>query len=234
MLTVGSPIGVMLSVARSRIALLVQLLFLGVHSVGLLLGTIYTSKTPNLYENNAHNKIGWIVTWAVVAQCIMGIVKLAAGMGRKQEASTEERTAFLPISAEALAERLQMQATQPPEAYRYSNDSGHFTASELSRSQSSCSTPDDGKKERQVLHDYQDSNAYSDFDDEKHGLLGNAKVKRAAAHISAKLSKRTLRAINAAYNTFDCMILLLGFTAIVTGAVVYGGVFVSLFLAHAS
>ena len=61
----------MLSVARSRVAPIVQLLFLGVHSIGLLLGMLYINKTPNLYANNAHGKIGWVATWIVFAQCVI-------------------------------------------------------------------------------------------------------------------------------------------------------------------
>ena len=217
----------MLSVARSRLALSAQLSFLGVHSIGLLLGTVYRSKTPDLYENNVHNKIGWIVTWIVVAQCIIGLVKLVVSFKKPQDVDAEEQTAFLPISTEALAQH--HQATHSPDEYRYSRDSGHYTASEASRSQSISSLQDHETEEHQKFFEYRNLHADTDAEYmEKHGSLGNNKVQRVASRIAAMMSQRTTRAMNVAYNAIDCVSLLLGFAAMVSGAVVYGGVFVSI------
>ena len=213
----------MLSVARSRLTLVAQLAFFGFHGFGLLLGVIYTGKTPDLYEDNVHNKIGWLVTWVVAIQCVIGLLKLAASIGKPQNAFAEEQRSFLPISAEALA---QHQATPYRDAYRYSQDSGHFTASEPSRSQSISSTQEQKEEDEQKLCDYEDAHADAEADQiERQGLLGHAKVQRAATHVTATLSKRTMKVMNDIYNAIDCISLLLGFVAIVTGAVVYGGVF---------
>lgn len=216
----------MLSVARSRLALPAQLSFLGLHSVGLLLGTVYSSKTPDLYQNNAHNKIGWIVTWIVVAQCIIGLVKLAVGFKKPLDVDDEEPAAFLPISIEALAQH--HQATYSPDEYRYSRDSGHFTASEASPSQSISSTQDHENEEHEKFLEYQNHDADTEPEYlEKQGFLSNTKVQRLASGIATMMSQRTMRALNVTYNAIDCVSLVLGFAAIVSGAVVYGGVFVS-------
>lgn len=216
----------MLSIARSRLALPAQLSFLGLHSVGLLLGTVYRSKTPDLYENNVHNKIGWIVTWIVVAQCIIGLVKLAVRVKNPQDVNVEEQTAFLPISAEALAQH--HQATYSPDQYRYSRDSGHYTASETSRSQSTSSMRDHEHEEHQKFLEYQNLHADSDAGyTENQGFFGNTRTQRVASRIAAMMSQRTMRALDVVYNAIDCVSLLLGFAAILSGAVVYGGVFVS-------
>lgn len=191
--------------------------------MGLLLATVHSSKVPDLYENNVHNKIGWIVTLVVVAQCTIGLLKLAANIVGPQEARTEERVTFLPVSTEALA---QHQSTGYQDAYRYSQDSGHFTASEPSRSQSFSSTHDREEEEEQKLREYQDAQAEADYT-EKQGLLGNSKIQHAASRISAKVSKRTMKVLNVIYTAIDFIILPFGFIAIVTGTVVYGGVFVS-------
>ena len=214
-----------LSVARSRLALIIQLSFLGLHSVGLLLATVHSSKVPDLYENNVHSRIGWTISLVVVTQCIIGLVKLAANIVKPQEARTEERVAFLPVSTEALA---QHQSTGYQDAYRYSQDSGHFTASEPSRSQSFSSTHDqeEEEEEEQKLREYKDAQAEVDYTG-KQGLLGNTKIQRAASRISAKVSKRTMKVLNVIYTANDFIILPFGFIAIVTGTVVYGGVFVS-------
>lgn len=216
----------MLSVARSRLALPAQLCFLVLHSVGLLIGTVYSSKAPDLYENNAHNKIGWIVTWIVVAQYIIGLVKSAASVKEPQDIDAEEKTAFLPISTEALAQ--QQEPTYSLDEYRYSRDSGHFTASEASRSQSISSVQDLEVEEHQKLLKHQTPHADTDAEyTEKQDLSGNTKAQRVASRVAAMMSQRTTRALNVAYNAIDCVSLLLGFAAIVSGAVVYGGVFVS-------
>ena len=228
----------MLSIARSRLALVVQLSFLGIHSIALLLGTIYTYNTPQLYENNCHSKVGWIVTWVVVVQCITGVVKLAAVLGKERKAP-EEQESLLQMTTEALEQHQQHQQHQhqqhqsrlAPDPNRYSRDSGHFTASEQSRSHSVSSTATYTQEEQQKLHEFE-----VDHDDdhlehpqlEKRGLLGNRRVERAATKLSASLSQRTMRVIDMLHNLIDRTIFLMGFVVFVTGAAVYGGAFVSL------
>ena len=208
----------MLSVARYRFAIVIQLAFLGLHSVGLLLGTIYRSKTPDLYKNNSHAKVGWIVTWLVVAQCVIGLMKVTISLGSR-ETVQEEQTAYLPIFDDALMQQEQVQA------YRYSNDSGHFTASESSCSQSISSLPDRNDQDQHgKLREYEDARVEADCT-EKHGLLGNVKLRRFASHVSARLSTRTISVLDAVNNTIDCTSLPIGFVAVLSGAVVYGGVF---------
>ena len=216
----------MLSVARSRFALPAQLSFLGLHTLGLLLGTVYNSKTPDLYENNAHNKIGWIVTWIVVAQCIIGLVKLAISLKKTKDVDVEEQTSYFPMSTQALVEH--HQATYSSDEYRYSRDSGHYTASEASRSQSVSSMQDQENQEHQKFLGHKISHADTDAEyTEKQGFLGDTKAQRLAVRTAAMMSQRTMRALNVAYDTVDCVSLLLGFIQIVSGVVVYGGVFVS-------
>jgi len=47
----------MLSIARSRYTLVVQLAFLAVNALGVILVTIYNASTPDFYPNNAHHKL---------------------------------------------------------------------------------------------------------------------------------------------------------------------------------
>ena len=219
-------LGVMLSVARSRLALPAQISFLGLHTVALLLGTVYSSKTPDLYQNNAHNKIGWIITWILVAQCITGLLKLAVSFQKYQDVNAEEEITFLPISTQTLAQH--NQTTYSPDEYHYSRDSGHYTASEASRSPSVSSLQQHEYEEQQKLVEYQNPDADIDAENmEKQDFRGNTRTQRVALRIADMLSQRTMRALNVAYNAIDCVSLLLGFIAIVSGVVVYGGVFVS-------
>ena len=216
----------MLSVARSGLALPTQLSFLGLHTVALLLGTVYHSKTPDLYKNNAHNKIGWIITWIVMAQCIIGLFRLGASLQKSQDVDAEEQNAFLPMSTQALAQH--HQPAYSPDECRYSHDSGHYTASEASRSQSISSMQEQDNEEDSKFLKYRDPHADTNAENkERQGLLDNTRTQRVATCLSAIMSQRTRRALNVIYRAVDCVSVPLGFIAIVSGAVVYGGVFVS-------
>ncbi|KAG9848165.1 hypothetical protein KCU98_g5561, partial [Aureobasidium melanogenum] len=56
------PIAVMLSLADSRSKLLAQFVFLSMNALGVALAISYNALTPDLYPNNAHRKIGWVIT----------------------------------------------------------------------------------------------------------------------------------------------------------------------------
>jgi len=213
----------MLSIARSRLALITQLLFLGIHSFGLLLGAIYRNNVPDLYENNSHSRVGWVATVVVSVQVIIGLLKLAANYGKAHRMTSEEQKAFLPMKAEALAEQWRRQS---PDPYRYSHDSGHFTASDSSRSHSI--TADYTQEEQRKLQDHDAAIDYaSDEDFEKHGILSNAKAVHFAKRVGGLVPKRTVIVLDIIYNLIDRTIFLLGFLTFVTGIAVYGGVFVS-------
>src|SRR6266511_4011352 len=117
----------MLSLARSRFALAVQLSFLILNAFGLLLGTIYNSRTPDLYVNNAHHKIGWIATWAVCAQVVIGLIFMYSGRSKEADGDLDEHAGFLPVSVEAMAQHQQVHAMRTAHGYRWSNDSGQGT-----------------------------------------------------------------------------------------------------------
>ena len=131
----------MFSLARSRLTLALQFVFLAVNALGVLLGTIYNASTPDLYPNNAHHKIGWVATWVVCAQLLVGLVGRVAGAFNnrsrrsavpKGRRTLDERGAFIPVSAGAMAEHaLRFPAsTGSAGPYRLSNDSGQGTEPE--------------------------------------------------------------------------------------------------------
>jgi len=69
----------MLSIARSRLAVPTQLLFLALNGCGIFFGIFYNVDTPDLYANNAHHKIGWIATWVMTAQVAMSLLFAFSG-----------------------------------------------------------------------------------------------------------------------------------------------------------
>jgi len=217
-----------LSVARSRLAVLVQLGFLGINGVALLLSTIYTKKTPDLYEDNSHHKLGWVIIWVVVAQSFMAVVKLYADSSRPMPGYRKAHAvAPIPISADAMAQHHRLQQTNVQGQGGYSDDSGHGTAFETPRTNSMSGTTDCGDE---LLHDFHNSHdaEYEVDMAEKRSLLGNNVMNRLLSSMPSRFSGKGMKAVNAAYQIINCVILLLGFFAITTGVVVYGGIFVRL------
>lgn len=213
-------LGVMLSIARSRYTLLVQFVFLALNAVGIVLATIYNASTPDMYPNNSHHKLGWVLTWVVGAQVFIGLISAYTGRQDKEHAG------FIPVSSEAMAEHQRMQDLGFAETYRFSNDSGQGTEpnTESLRSHSISST---GDEERQlpVARD-RDQDEY--LGSEKRGLLKGSRVDQFLSNkIPGLLSARVLRVFQFFYDVVDRLILILAFVAVTTGFVTYGGLFVS-------
>ena len=212
----------MLSISRSRYSLHVQFLFLALNAVGVFLITIYNASTPDMYPGNAHHKLGWILTWVVSAQIVIGVI--SAYTGRKDN-KRDERTTFMSISTEAMEEYQRMQNLRLGESYRFSNDSGQGTEpnTESLRSQSISSR---GEYDHPQVRQEPDAD---DNDVEKQGLMHGSKVdKYLSKKLSELLSRKVLRFLQFFYDVVDRLILILGFAALATGIITYGGLFVSL------
>ncbi|KAJ5637818.1 hypothetical protein N7490_007697 [Penicillium lividum] len=206
------PAAVMLSIARSRLALPSQFLFLVFNAAGLLLGIVYNSQTPDLYRNNAHHKIGWIATWVFSAQVILALIFAYAGRGESKSSSASyERESFLPLPTE-----IHSYPSGPMHEYRWSADSGQGTEPSSSI-HSPCESPtDDGfEKPEDPLPAELPTRSWfhSSFVDR---FLSN--------RLPGLVSSRVLRICSAVYNVVDRIILPFGFVAITTGAVTYGGI----------
>ena len=218
----GSPLtlftGVVLSITRSRYSLPVQFVFLALNIVGVVLATVYNTSTPDLYPNNAHHKLGWILTWVVSAQAVMGVISVYTGrQGAKPEA-------FNPVSTAAMEEHQRIQNLRIEETYRFSSDSGQGTElnTESLRSQSISSRGED------ELPEARQAGEEDDTDVEKQGLMHGSRVdKYLSQRIPGLLSRRVLRFLQFSYDVVDRLILILGFAALATGIITYGGLFVS-------
>jgi len=213
------PISVMFSISRSRFSLPSQFVFLAVNVIGVLLASIYNASTPDLYPNNAHHKLGWVLTWVMGAQLVMGVIHSYARKARSTSAG------FTPISAEAITEHQRIHSMRQAQIYRLSNDSGQGTEpnTESLRSSSLASTDSvDNLPELQLQTEDED-----EFE-EKHGLMhGTAVDTYLTNKIPALISSRLTRVLEFPYNAIDRLVLILGFVAIASGIVTYGGFFVS-------
>ncbi|KAI9871417.1 MAG: hypothetical protein M1830_002934 [Pleopsidium flavum] len=223
------PIGVVLSVSRSRLKLPVQFLFLVCHVLGLVAGTVYSNRTPDLYENNAHHKLGWVVTWIVLAQGLMGLVDLYAGRRIGNLATHDEQTPFIPVSIEAMAQHHRLQTMPQVHDYRYFDDSGQGTerASCSLRSHSLVEEAEASQSidSRRTMYNVEEGNSKDDVIG-KQGFFYNSMIDRFSVQSTpGLLSEWLLVLVDLTNNSLDRVILLLGFLTITTGIVTYGGVF---------
>lgn len=223
------PVAVMLSLARSRYRLTAQFVFLVVNGGGVLLGTIYNASTPDLYPNNAHHTLGWVVTWLVCSQVAIGLLSSVAGVLKRGfrepvHAQADERHYFIPVSTEAIAEH----ESSFPKPHRFSDDSGQGTEVNTESLRSGYSQNDPGSPTFPPTHAYDAE--YHEVDDENEPPKGSKSasvVRKLIEKIASKISSRFWTVLMLAYNVVDRTSLILGFVAITTGIITFGRFFVS-------
>lgn len=220
------PIGVMLSIAKSRRSVLVQFAFLCINALGLIFGIIYNAATPDLYPNNAHHKLGWVLTWIAVAQGFMALVNTYGGRWRTRSQEEEEITAFLPVSAEAMAEHQRINNVKlgMPNDSRFSGDSGHGTErnTESLISHSASSSLEHNQFDVPDLRrEFEESDRA-----EKQALQRRSRLEQYLVNKLSGLSRfRILSVFDILYNVVDRVILILAFVAYTTGVITYSGIF---------
>lgn len=222
------PVAVMLSLARSRYTLAIQFLFLATNAIGILLSIIYNASTPDLYPNNAHHKIGWVFTWVMVAQVLLGLLAKVAGVSSRRSAqkvhpsSVGERQSFIPVSRAAMAEHHRQ--SDAADVYRLSNDSGQGTEphTESLRSHSSSDSSSDIPLRKAGEHFHED-----DDDLEAHLPVASqsGRVRSLVSKVADKLSTRVWRILFFGYDFVDRIILILGFVMLSTGIATFGRFF---------
>ncbi|KAI5272241.1 hypothetical protein E4T47_04424 [Aureobasidium subglaciale] len=201
------PLAVMFSIARSRFTIPAQLVFLAVNALGLFSSIIYDAKTPDLYPNNAHHKMGWAVTWIAVAWFLMTFVNLymarSEGVKQRHEMTTDNIAQY---------DRLQ--------EHRWSGDSGHDSATLCSgsRSPSSDSVP---------LHKFETpEDGDEDLVSEEQGFIHNNPVDRFLSRKVPRISSvRALTAFRFVSTLIERCMPVLGFVTLVSGGVVFGGIY---------
>ena len=227
--------GVMLSIARSRLTIPTQLLFLTLNGCGLFFGIFYNVNTPDLYANNAHHKIGWIVTWVVTAQVAMSLLSVFSGRSKEEQnnAAPAETAAFLPVSIEAMAHHQQLHNVQGYKDNRWSGDSGQGTERASSSSHSRDLSPNDIPSRHQEYQQYQKPEPEDEEDADEQEVPQRWRPPRSTfihkflkRRVPGLFSQRALIVLEAVYDTVDRAILVLGFIAFFTGGVTYTGIFV--------
>ena len=220
----------MFSIARSGLALPAEFVFLVVNAFGLLLGIVYNSQTPDLYEHNVHHKIGWIATWVMGTQVLMAFLFAYSGRDKECQGSSYERAAFLPLSSDTM----HVSQSYPIDAlreYRWSGDSGKGTEPSSSPINSRNASPERSSRMSQPLED-------EDLDEKPDPQITQGRPRRNrfflgvildrffSKRIPGLVPRRLMGAMGVVYTTVERFILILGFIALVTGGVVYSGIFV--------
>jgi len=178
--------------------------------------------TPDLYPNNAHHKLGWVLTWVAIAQGFMALVNTYGGRwdARDQDG---KRGAFIPVSTEAMAEHQRLMTYDS----RFSGDSGHGTERNTESLLSQSCSPS-------VEHTHLDMpDLRREFEEseqaEKQTLRHRSRLEQFLVKRLSGLSRfKILSIFDFFYNVVDRVILILAFVAYMTGLVTYSGIFVSL------
>ena len=208
----------MLSLAKAKLpALATQFVFLTANAAGLLCGTVYNSNTPDLYANNAHHKIGWIATWIMTAQAVVSLIRAYAPESKKAPMTSET---LLPKRPHITHRHHVSNASS-----RFSQDSG-YGVEWTTPSPSHPSSPDPECGEQHHHEPLPSMPEEEEDPEEKRGLLGNNKVDRfLSSRLGTMSTNRIMSLVSHLYTLVDRLILPLGFVALTTGIVTYGGFF---------
>ena len=216
----------MLSLARSRYTLPAQLVFLAGNGIGMFVSIVYNGKTPDLYPNNAHHKIGWIITVVVSVHVFLSLLDTATGFMRKDSgASKGGYQGLRPYRMSSSGDR---QGTSDSQAHRASYDSGHGTdgLTESLRS-NSVSTLAENRPLRleDGEQDYDEEGSFTDVEFLTHEPRPS-RWKGWVSKMPMGIFRRGSRAFGLLYNIGDRIILPFGFIAFCTGIATFGRFFV--------
>jgi hypothetical protein len=198
----------MFSIAKSRHSNWANLGFVVVNALGFFFGMVYNMSTPDLYENNAHHKIGWIFSAIAVVWTGIGFVR----------SFTSKRSKKPDVQYEPL-----MQNDESPS--RWSDDSGRATLRNLSIGSTS---PVSGE---QYAHSAFLTETLPKLEEEEEEQTQRARSGRLnrfiGTHIAKHVTGKTMWLLNFLYVFIERTLLFMMFIAVSTGFVTFGGIFVS-------
>ena len=221
----------MLSLVRSRYTLIAQVTFLVVNTVGLIVGTIYNARTPDLYPNNLHHKVGWAVTVITAVHVLTAFTAKLVGVFRPRASRKHPPYDHIPMLTTAINEyeRLHKPNRQSSSLYDLSNDSVN-PLDTFRRSHSMSTAVAEDEHQPIPLNDTS-GNHDEDDDLEPAELIPPPSPKTgftwAVASVGGKISGKAWKAIEALYDVVDRVLPVLGFLLVCTGFATYGRLFVS-------
>ncbi|KAK3049598.1 hypothetical protein LTR09_009019 [Extremus antarcticus] len=216
------PLSLMLSVARSRYHLPGQVVFHIINGVAVFTGFVYNHSTPDLYKGNSHHPIGWVATSFTIVWTLMSFF-VAYSEYKSKRQSAEHPS----VSTQAMAEHNRWQMYSDHTSGRSSRDSGHGTECNSPSLWGSRHHSQDSIRQKLEVpespafdHDQDDTPA------ENNGLLGNNRVDRFISISVRRFSTPSAsKAVRFSQIVLEKLLLLIGFLALATGFVVWGGLF---------
>lgn len=192
----------------------------------MFVGIVYNGKTPDLYPNNAHHKVGWIITIVVCVHVFLSLLDTATGFMRRSdtgEAAYQGLRSYIPSGLSSTGNRLGTGDSHP---HRNSYDSGHVTDGLADSLRSnSVSTLAEGRPLRS-------EEGERGFDDESLTDVEFTHESRPSRwqglinKMPMGIFRRGSRVFGLWYNFIDRVILAFGFIAFTTGIVTFGRFFV--------
>lgn len=212
------PPAIMLSVARSKYHLPAQMLFHLFNGVALFTGFVYNHSTPDLYVTNSHHPVGWIITALTIVWTLLSFSTAFAAQGKKDISPAATSPAYKQSFGEDGAIP---QYVDSPASYRFSSDSGNFSAGSRANSSESIFHKDESFAPEDSDGTHKDGD-----ETERQGFLGSRRVDSFLSRFSRRLSSaRIATTLRISQIVLEKFLLLLGFVAITSGFVVYGGLF---------
>jgi len=222
----------MLCLARHRYKSFVQLTFLAANAFGLWLGTMYNSRTPDLYPNNAHRKLGWTITLFAVARVVVGQLGSIYRFMKRFAVSWDhsgEREKFLPLSSDPLEEPSRRDTFEQGRTLTLSSNSDQgpelHTASRVG-SLGSSTASSLGKPHLQLSEDHEPLHAQLSQCLPTHRHNEHKSRNAITMCIPKNVLHRIRRSSLLAPTFVDCIIPILGYIALCTGVIALGRLFV--------
>lgn len=215
---------VVLSLTRSRFTLALQSLFLVLNGLSVFLAVLYNAKTPDLYPNNAHHKIGWIITLVVCAHVFVSFIGRAASAlaARRARSSSQpaESLAFLNSSSQNFENGFQRygHARHSDESFEAASPTAHS----FRTSSASTAFDESARASQERFKEYDNE---EDDESTPTGLPGLATGARKRKFVRKFV--RIWKSIFIMYKIVDRIILPFGFIALTTGIITFARFFVS-------
>lgn len=195
----------MLSIVRSDLAFTARTMFVVIHALAIVFGSAYNGQTPDLYPNDSHHKVGWVVTLVVLSQFLIHVTgwlaRVSMGQNGRQKQDAHSCTPDLDTT------RIELLSTRH----------GNGQLSRLSSDGESVTSA--GRTETSRSNSTSSSGAALMVPSPTRAVLAT----KAAFFVSCRGWKHLVFC----FRIIDRLILPLGFVAVTTGVATVGRFFVS-------
>ncbi|KAF3934270.1 hypothetical protein ABW19_dt0201896 [Dactylella cylindrospora] len=205
------PMSIMFAVAKSKLHIPVQFVFLVVNGFAIFLSVIYNAQTPDLYPANAHHRMGWVAVAILTAQTVVGVIFSVAKSG-DGPASKEEGSSLMNTTQYQRMDPRQRQSS-------WNSDSAHG-GSDRSSSSLENTRAASIEADRPYYADQEDEAEAKHFDEEgRFEKFARKYVPRFT------IAQRWITAANVGYQISQRLLIIWTFMLMSTGFSTYTGVF---------